>query len=320
MCGQATFADRSAGRAVPECECTIRTCFARDRDRIIHSNAFRRLKFKTQVFLLPEDDHFRTRLTHTLEVAQIARTIARAMRLNEDLAEAAALGHDLGHTPFGHTGEKALNEICPVGFKHNEQSLRVTDIIEKNGMGLNLTAEVRDGIVCHTGKKHAATPEGQIIHYSDRITYINHDIEDSIRAHIISENDIPREAAEFLGDTRSRRINTLILKMIEYFERTGKIGMDEQTAGIVEMLREFMFERVYLNPVAKSEENKGVGILHRLYKYYRDNFSKLPEQYKKIAQTDGADRAVCDYIAGMTDRYAIAVFSNIFVPRSWASV
>lgn len=320
LCEKATFSDASLGRRLFEQQCPLRTCFARDRDRIIHSSAFRRLKYKTQVFLLPEDDHFRTRLTHTLEVAQIARAIARAMRLNEDLTEAAALGHDLGHTPFGHTGEAALDEICPLGFKHNEQSLRVVDIIEKNGNGLNLTAEVRDGILHHTGDLSAFTPEGKIIHFADRIAYINHDIEDSIRANIIKETDLPPMASTLLGNTRSKRINSLIVGMIDFFNKTGEIGIGDELAEVMKELRMFMFERVYLNPIAKSEENKGFAILHRLYKYYSDNLSKLPDEYKAIADRDGSARAVCDYIAGMTDRFAISVFSDIFVPKSWAAI
>lgn len=316
----ACLAVSSRGRVREEAPCPMRTCFQRDRDRIIHSKAFRRLKHKTQVFMSPEGDHYRTRLTHTLEVAQIARTIARALCLNEDLTEAAALGHDLGHTPFGHAGERALDEVCPMGFSHNEQSLRVVDCVEKDGEGLNLTHEVRDGIVCHTGRKHADTKEGRVIHFADRIAYINHDIDDAIRAGILKNEEIPEEIRRTLGQTHKLRIDTLVRGVIDYAARTGEIGLDEELARAMLSLRTFMFERVYTNRVAKSEEVKGIEILRILYSHFTKNTSLMPEEYKRIAARDGVERAACDYIAGMTDRYAIALFSDLYIPHVWSKL
>lgn len=309
----ATFADESAGREQEMQPCPYRTCFQRDRDRILHSKAFRRLSNKTQVFISPEGDHYRARLTHTLEVAQIARTIARALGLNEDLTEAIALGHDLGHTPFGHAGESALDEVCPQGFRHNEQSLRLVDLLEN----LNLTREVRGGIVCHTGSRKAATPEGRIIHFADRIAYINHDIDDAIRAGILSESDIPREIADVLGSSHSARINTLVENMIANTQNTGVLSMQPEVAAAMDSLRSFMFERVYTNPVAKGEESKAKDIMRKLFDYYYTHPDKLPEDFIPQLDFDGISRTICDYIAGMTDKYAIYKYSEIFIPTAW---
>ena len=317
LCPRATFADASLGREREEAPDPVRTCFMRDRDRIIHSKSFRRLKHKTQVFLSPEGDHYRTRLTHTLEVAQISRTVARALRLNEDLAEAIALGHDLGHTPFGHAGERALSKARGVPFNHNEQSLRVVRLLEKEGKGLNLTREVLDGILCHTGPKPADTPEGRIVRMADRIAYINHDIDDAIRAGVLGEEDIPFDIKLALGNTHSRRISALVNAMIAYGMDTGEIGMDGETAGHMNALREFMFEEVYQNPVAKGEEGKSEAIVAYLYRHFAEEPGRLPAEYWAIADRDGADVAVCDYIAGMTDRYAVMVYQELTVPKSW---
>ena len=299
------------GRLVEEGECPVRTAFQRDRDRIIHCAAFRRLKHKTQVFLSPDSDHYRTRLTHTLEVSQIARTIASALGLNETLTEAIALGHDLGHTPFGHAGERALNAVFPDGFKHYEQSLRVVDKIEK----LNLTYEVRNGIVCHTRGDEADTLEGRIVKLSDRIAYINHDIDDAIRGGVISEGNLPAEAKRFLGDTKSQRINTLVMSAIENTVDTVQLDRDVQSA--FDILHEFMFERVYTNPVCKGEEGKAMALVQELYKFFSTHPDELPNEYIQIAWNEGAERAAVDYIAGMTDRYAVHTFEELFVPRSW---
>ena len=303
-------------RRFPEAESDLRTCYQRDRDRIIHCKAFRRLKHKTQVFLSPESDHYRTRLTHTLEVAQIARTIARALRLNEDLTEAIALGHDLGHTPFGHAGERALQELTNTGFTHYEQSVRVCERLEKNGRGLNLTAEVLDGILHHTRGEEAHTLEGRIVRTADRVAYINHDIDDAVRAGVIAESDIPRDIVRALGDTKSRRINTLVESIVKNSGDT--IKMDSETEKYYDRLHEFLFESVYKNPIAKSEETKVSGIVEGLIKYFLKNPEKMPEEYLKIAAEEGAERAVTDYIAGMTDHYAVTVFSNIYIPKAWS--
>lgn len=311
---RATQSAYSRGRTTPEPECDIRTCFQRDVDRITYSKAFRRLKHKTQVFLQPEGDHYRTRLTHTLEVSRIARTLARALRLNEDLTEAIALGHDLGHTPFGHAGEQALNEVSG-DFTHNGQSLRVVQVLEQGGRGLNLTQEVQDGILCHCGEQRAGTPEGCVVHYADRIGYISHDIDDAIRAGIIRDTDIPRDLIEALGGTLSRRIDTLVRDLIDNSAR--EIDMSEGIYAQMMRLREFMFERVYRNPVAKGEEHKAKDIVKRLYHHYRSDLSRLPEEYRRLAEIYGAERAVCDYIAGMTDRFAVNKFSELFIPKGW---
>ena len=310
----ATFADSSAGRLRPMKPCPYRTCFQRDRDRIIHSKAFRRLGNKTQVFISPEGDHYRARLTHTLEVAQIARTIARALGLNEDLTEAIALGHDLGHTPFGHAGEAALDEVCPFGFRHNEQSLRVVDVLED----LNLTREVRNGIVCHTGRRKASTPEGRIIHFADRIAYINHDIDDAIRAMILDEEDIPVELRRTLGFTTRERLDHLIHDIISNSMGRDDIIMSDETAEALRDLRLFMFEHVYRNPVAKGEEVKAKAMLEQMYYFYMDHIEQLPAKLLKMLD-EGEDkgRIVCDYISGMTDKYAITKFKENFMPQAW---
>ncbi len=310
----ACLAVNSKGRKRAEPQCEIRTCFQRDRDRIIHSKSFRRLKHKTQVFLSPEGDHYRTRLTHTLEVSQIARTVARALSLNEDLTEAISLGHDLGHTPFGHAGERALRSIDG-SFAHYEQSVRVCEKIEKNGKGLNLTAEVLDGILCHTIGKEADTREGRIVKFADHIAYINHDIDDAVRAGVLKETDLPKDACDVLGHTKSERINSMVLSLIN--NSGDEIKMDGETFEMYEKLHSFLFENVYLNPTCKGEEKKVDGIVKGLYDYYMDNPELLPDDLKSIAETEGEKRAVIDHIAGMTDCYAIRKFTEIYIPRSW---
>ena len=312
----ATKSYASRGRQRPMEECPYRTCFQRDRDRIIHSKAFRRLSNKTQVFISPEGDHYRARLTHTLEVAQIARTVARALRLNEDLTEAIALGHDLGHTPFGHAGERALDEVCPFGFRHNEQSLRMIDRIED----LNLTWEVRDGIVCHTGGRKADTPEGRIIHFADRIAYINHDIDDAIRGGLIRAADIPRRLLDSLGDTHGRRIDTMVTAMISYGQQHREIGMDEKTHHEMLELRQFMFDYVYQGTEAQSEQ-RAKNMLRSLYEYFVEHPDELPSDYFVLmTQGDPLERVVCDYIACMTDRYSISTYKKLFIPKSWNKI
>ncbi len=305
----------SLGRKINEEKCPLRTDFQRDRDRIIHSKAFRRLKHKTQVFLSPESDHYRTRLTHTLEVSQIARTISRALRLNEDLTEAIALGHDLGHTPFGHAGERALDGLVSFGFTHYEQSVRVCEKLEKGGKGLNLTYEVLDGIKCHTKGEFAKTLEGKVVRYADRIAYINHDIDDAIRAGVISKDILPKDIVENLGNTKSERISTLVNSIVNNSD--GDIVMDEKTEKYYNMLHEFLFDAVYKNPVAKSEETKVSGIIEGLFQYYCKNPEKLSGEYIEVMNNEGLHRAITDYIAGMTDHYAISVYSDIYIPKSW---
>ncbi|MCD8357100.1 MAG: deoxyguanosinetriphosphate triphosphohydrolase [Clostridia bacterium] len=314
----ATHAENSRGRIYPIEECPRRTCFQRDRDRIVHCKAFRRLGHKTQVFISPEGDHYRDRLTHTLEVAQIARTIARSLRLNEDLTEAIALGHDLGHTPFGHAGERTLNRLCEKigGFRHNEQSLRVADLLERDGEGLNLTREVRDGIVCHTGAKHADTPEGRIVHFADRIAYVNHDIDDAVRAGIICPEDLPKEAVAVLGTTHGDRIDTMVADMVSYGETKRKIGMHHTVHDAMMELRSFLFRTVY-DGRSQQEEHKVDGLLTALYEYFLQYMEQLPEFYKKHIIPDGKERVACDYIAGMTDRFAIEKYTELFIPKSW---
>ena len=312
---------KSQGRQKKEEQCEIRTDFQRDRDRIIHSKSFRRLKHKTQVFVAPEGDHFRTRLTHTLEVSQIARTIGRALRLNEDLIEAIALGHDLGHTPFGHTGERVLNRLHPGGFKHNEQSLRIVDLLEskRDKIGLNLTYEVRDGIKKHTGSSLPLTLEGQVVKYADRIAYINHDIDDAIRAGVIKAQDIDRELIEILGETHGERINTMIFDIIETSLDKDIIEMSKDIGEATSKLRKFMFENVYLNSYAKSEESKAEYVIEELYKYYMKNSEKLPKEHIEIYESSDhkLEDMICDYIAGTTDRYAVNLFNSIFIPEPW---
>ncbi len=308
----------SKGRAIQEQKCEIRTDFQRDRDRILHSKSFRRLKHKTQVFLSPEGDHYRTRLTHTLEVSQISRTIARSLNLNEDLTEAIALGHDLGHTPFGHTGERILKNLCD-GFKHNEQSLRVVDFLETRNEkhGLNLTFEVRDGILNHPSGYEASTLEGQIVSISDRIAYINHDIDDAIRGNIISK--IPDKFLINLGSSHGQRINKMIMDIIQNSENKSKIRMSDEVSELTKELREFLFENVYFNKIAKSEEDKIMFVVEKIYEYYTKNFDSLPEFYLNIYNNNNFSKGevIKDYIAGMTDRYAMKVFDELYIPKPW---
>ncbi len=315
LSSNATLCVNSKGRARKEEKCNLRTDFQRDRDRIIHSKAFRRLKHKTQVFLSPESDHYRTRLTHTLEVSQIARTLSRALRLNEDLTEAIALGHDLGHTPFGHAGERALDALMPFDFKHYEQSVRVCEKLEKAGNGLNLTYEVLDGIKCHTKGEFAKTLEGKIVRFADRIAYINHDIDDAIRAGVISASQIPSEIVKNLGDNKSQRISTLVNSIVS--NSGNDILMDSNTEKYYNLLHEFLFEAVYKNQVAKSEETKVFGIIDGIYNYLSKNPEKMGAEFLKIIETEGEKRAIADYIAGMTDHYAITVYSDIYIPKAW---
>ena len=312
----AAFSDASAGRDMPEPEDDLRTCYQRDRDRIIHCNAFRRLKYKTQVFLAPEGDHYRTRLTHTLEVSQIARTIARALRLNEDLTEAVALGHDLGHTPFGHAGERALDSCVEGGFRHYEQSVRVVERLEKDGRGLNLTREVRDGIRCHTSGQEAATLEGRVVRLADRIAYINHDIDDAERAAVLREEEIPAHLRALFGSRRSERINTMVADVVAHSGQT--IAMSPLMAAAFDELHTFLFESVYRNPVAKGEEGKAIDMIRQMFAYLCEHPDRLPQEYAAAVADEGLHRAACDYIAGMTDRYAVRVYNEWFVPHGWS--
>ena len=315
----ASFADKSQGRPRPEPEREedVRTCYQRDIDRIVHSKAFRRLMHKTQVFLRPEGDHYRTRMTHTLEVARIARTITMALGLNTDLAEAVAMGHDLGHTPFGHAGEDALSRCMGVPFCHNEQSLRVVDVLEKDGMGLNLTHEVRNGILCHTGDPWPSTLEGMVVRRSDQIAYVNHDIDDAIRAGILSNDDIPRSITDVLGSNHSSRVNTLVTDAIRTSREAGTVCLSPQVDTALKDLRSFMFERVYRNPIAKGQESKAKDMLGRLFEYYMTHPEALPEDFQPQMSFDGLDRTVCDYIAGMTDNYAVDKYTEVFIPTGW---
>ena len=315
----AAFSDRSTGRPRPEPEREedVRTCYQRDTDRMVHSKAFRRLMHTTQVFLNPEGDHYRTRMTHTLEVTRIAKTVTRALGLNEDLAEAIAMGHDLGHTPFGHAGEAALTECWGRPFRHNEQSLRVVDILEKDGQGLNLCNEVREGIVGHTGPVIPKTLEGQIVRRADQIAYVNHDIDDAIRAGILTAEDIPRDIAAILGENQRDRINTLVCDVIFTSREAGSICMTPEIQKALADLRSFMFARVYHNPVAKGEESKAKDMLQMLFRFYVDHPEQLPADFQPQLSFDGLGRTVCDYIAGMTDNYAIEKFNEIFVPSGW---
>ena len=316
LSSRAFLSAETKGREREEKPCDLRTDFQRDRDRIIHCRAFRRLKHKTQVFLAPESDHYRTRLTHTLEVSQIARTVSRALRLNEDLTEAIALGHDLGHTPFGHAGERAINDLVSFEFTHYEQSERVCKRLEKNGKGLNLTFEVLDGIRNHTTGKWAETLEGRVVRFCDRIAYINHDIDDALRAGIISREDIPDEITEHLGKTKSQRISTLVNSLVE--NSKDNIVMDTETEQYYNLLHAFLFEAVYKNPVAKSEETKVAEFVAGIFKYYLKNIDKMPKEFIDICENEGADRAVADYISGMTDHYATNLFTDIYIPKAWS--
>ncbi len=308
----------SRGRDTPEPQCDIRPVYQRDRDRILHSKSFRRLKNKTQVFLTPKGDHYRTRLSHTLEVSQNARTIAKALRLNEDLVEAIALGHDLGHTPFGHAGETVLNGLCEDGFKHNDQSVRIVERLEKDGEGLNLTWEVRDGMRNHQMSTMPSTLEGRVVRLSDKIAYINHDIDDAIRGRILTEKDIPKEYTEVLGYTTRQRLDTMIHSIIMNSMNTDDIKMSDEVFAAMKGLREFMFENVYKNPVAKDEEKKAKVLLEKLFEFYMENPSEMPPFYTEmINRGEKKDRVVADYISGMTDQYAIAKFEGYFVPKAW---
>lgn len=316
----AAFSDKSMGRDFEEPHCDVRPIYQRDRDRILHSKAFRRLKHKTQVFLAPEGDHYRTRLTHTLEVSQIARTIAKALRLNEDLTEAIAIGHDLGHTPFGHAGERALDDICPGGFKHYLQSIRVVEQLENHGRGLNLSKEVRDGIRNHQMSTTPSTLEGRIVRLSDKIAYIHHDTDDAIRGGIIMEEDIPKDYREILGESPSIRLNTLIHDIINSSEGKNDIVMSPDIEDAMLRLRKFMFSSVYTNKKAKSQEEQAVGLVKQLFEYYQDNLEQLPKEfYTRMEQLNEPPyQVVVDYIAGMTDRYAVAKFKELFVPSAWS--
>lgn len=314
----ATLSVNSRGRDREEPQCDIRPVFQRDRDRILHCKSFRRLKHKTQVFLSPKGDHYRTRLTHTLEVSQNARTIAKALRLNEDLVEAIALGHDLGHTPFGHAGERILNELCEEGYRHNEQSVRIVEKLEKDGKGLNLTWEVRDGILNHKTSMMPHTLEGKIVRLSDKIAYINHDIDDAIRAKVMSEEDIPLEIRKVLGMTTKERLNTLIHNIIMNSMGKNDIVMSEEIGGAMQDLRKFMFQKVYTNPAAKGEEAKAERLLCELYAHYMGHIEILPEQYQRMhSEGEKKERVVCDYISGMTDQYAVAKYREFFLPKAW---
>ena len=308
---------QTRGRVRPEEECQVRTPFQRDTDRIVYSKAFRRLKHKTQVFLQPEGDHYRTRMTHTLEVSRIARTIARGLRLNEDLTEAIALGHDLGHTPFGHAGERLLDRVMPGGFAHYQQSVRVVERLEKNGEGLNLTWEVRNGIVCHTKGPQAATLEGQVVRLADQIAYINHDIEDALRGGVIYPMDIPLEVSRVLGFTHGARIDALVKDAVEASRGQDAIRQSTEVGEAMAALKDFMFANVYTNPLAKGEEGKAQELLLRLFEHYQKNPDELPADFQAIRQEEGVDRAVCDYIAGMTDPFAVEKYKELFIPMGW---
>lgn len=315
----ATLAKNTRGRINPSKYCDIRTEFQKDRDKILHCSSFRRLKNKTQVFLSPQGEHYRTRLTHTLEVSQIARTIARALRLNEDLTEAISLGHDLGHTPFGHAGEKVLNQLRKGGFRHNIQSVRVVDHLENYGNGLNLTYEVKNGIACHSDHMvQAKTLEGKIVRISDKIAYVNHDIEDAIRAKVLDANDLPYDSIYILGRTKSERITTCILSLLK--NSVDDIVMDSEVLKAHQNLKTFMFENVYTNPAAKSEEAKAQGIVENLYYYFLKNSQELPEFYNKLIEKFGVERVVCDYIAGMSDHFAVDLYKEIHIPHFWENI
>lgn len=316
VCEYGVRAENSKGRLEPEPECEIRTCFQRDVDRITHSKSFRRLKHKTQVYLQPEGDHYRTRLTHTLEVSRLARTVARALELNEDLAEAMALGHDLGHTPFGHAGERALNRIYDGGFKHYQQSLRVVDVLERDGRGLNLCYETRMGILNHTHGAPDDTLEATVVRLADRIAYINHDLDDTIRAGILKAEDVPELIRTRCGERNSERINSIMLDLIEN-SGGGVIKMSDYMQEAVDFFHGFMYSDVYTNPIAKGEESKVDGIIAGIFEYYVKHPEKMPPELQTIAEREGTQRAACDYVSGMTDGYAMEKYSEIFIPMSW---
>ncbi len=318
LCSWATLDENSKGRDRDEPQCDIRPVFQRDRDRILHSKAFRRLKNKTQVFITPKGDHYRTRLTHTLEVSQNARTIGKALRLNEDLVEAIALGHDLGHTPFGHSGERILDGLCEDGFVHSEQSVRIVEKLEKSGEGLNLTWEVRDGILNHQTELMPATPEGQIVRLSDKIAYVNHDIDDAIRGKSLREDAIPAEIRNAIGHSTKERLDTLIHDVIIQSMKNEKICMSDEIYEAMFDLRRFMFENVYKTPEAEAEETKAKRMLEQLFEYYMENIDSIPDKYiNMINEGEAKDRVVCDYIAGMTDQYAVSKFNEYFMPKAW---
>lgn len=314
----ASCSGNSKGRERLEEECDIRTVYQRDRDRIVHCKSFRRLKDKTQVFLSPQGDHYRNRLTHTLEVSQIARTIAKALSLNEDLTEAIALGHDLGHTPFGHAGERALDRVCPLGFAHYKQSIRVVERLEKNGAGLNLTWEVRDGILNHRTKGNPHTLEGQVVRYCDKIAYIHHDMDDAQRAGVITEDDIPITLRMLLGYTTRERLNTFVHDLVQNSRGKEKIAMSPEIEEGLRDMRALMFQDVYLNPAAKTEEQKAEHVVEELYAYYSKYPEKMSEEYRKLLhQEEEKERVVCDYISGMTDQYSLETFRELFIPKRW---
>lgn len=314
----ATLSMNSKGRLKEEEPCDIRPVFQRDRDRILHSKSFRRLKDKTQVFLSPEGDHYRTRLTHTLEVSQNARTIAKALQLNEELVEAIALGHDLGHTPFGHAGERALNEICPYGFEHNVQSVRTVDLLEKDGEGLNLTWEVRDGIRNHQTKNMPATLEGKVVRLSDKIAYTYHDMDDAVRAGILQEKDVPREVGEIIGYTPRERLNRFIHDIVTNSKGKDDIIMSDDVTFAMNNLRTFMFERVYSNPIAKGEEKKAIDLVKTLYEHYMNHTEELPTFFVELGLVgEPREQVVCDFISSMTDRFAIARYEELYIPKCW---
>lgn len=313
----ACFSEKTLGRDRPEEPCPMRTDFQRDRDRIIHSKSFRRLKNKTQVFLSPEGDHYRTRLTHTLDVSQISRSIARALRLNEDLAEAIALGHDLGHTPFGHAGERTLQRIAQCGFEHNEQSLRLVEVLENDGKGLNLTKEVRDGILNHRTALSPATLEGQVVRIADKIAYINHDIDDAQRAGLIKPEDLPADIISVLGNSSRARINNMIISIYNYSNGKNIVDMEQRFKDATSAVRQFMFKNVYIDSAAKTEEEKADRMIELLYGYYLNNTDKLPPFYLSLTDKYSVPRAVCDYISSMSDKYAVYSFKKVFIPSSW---
>ena len=313
----AAFSVNTLGRDREEESCPMRTDYQRDRDRIIHSKSFRRLKNKTQVFLSPEGDHYRTRLSHTLDVSQIARSISRCLSLNEDLTEAIALGHDLGHTPFGHSGERVLNTLAPCGFKHNEQSVRVVEVLENDGKGLNLTKEVRDGILNHKKDGNPRTLEGRAVSIADRIAYINHDIDDAVRAGILKMSELPKREIEILGDSSSKRINTMIMSIYKESNGQNHVKMEEEILQATENLRKFMFERVYITEESKREEAKAYRMLSAMFNYFLKDKDKLPSFYLALSEKYELEKVICDYLSSMSDKYAVYIFENIFVPKSW---
>lgn len=314
----AALSKRSKGRQREEEPCDIRPVFQRDRDRILHSKSFRRLKDKTQVFLAPEGDHYRTRLTHTLEVSQNARTIAKALKLNEDLVEAIALGHDLGHTPFGHAGERALNRVCPLGFEHSRQSVRTVDRLEKGGLGLNLTLEVRDGILNHQTIGKPGTLEGKVVRLSDKISYIHHDMDDAVRAGILREQDVPLEIREVIGSTPSERLDCFVHDIVTNSMGRNDIRMSREIEAAMKKMRQFMFDRVYQNSIAKSEESKAEKLTETLYGHFMEHVKDMPEEFQRLlAEGEEKEQVVCDYVGAMTDRFAISLYESIYIPKSW---